>query len=1600
MVNKTQLSSTFATEEHLQHLKKKLKQDLLESSTQKALAEIFLNSMSLNDLEKETPAFFKGAIDCVAHHLHQNKCPNKVVDVINVSSGGITRTIIISLNKNIPFLVDSLANELRESNHPINFFIHPIIDVERTAEGQLKSFQSADAVNATHEKESLIYVQLSETLDVKQRNRLKKQLHTILKDVYVAVADWKKMRNAMQNVIRFTKKSPITFNFPKDEVIHFLKWLDDGFFTFLGYRHIRYEKQRIAVQKKLGIFKTNGRCLYRKNCDDPEKDYLQSKAPILITKTIAKGTVHRNVPMDVIRVQEMDAHENILGEFEFIGLFTSTVYTGSVRHFPILRKKVEKVMLDSGLSPSWHDGKALIHILETFPRDELFQIETDHLKKAAHDVLDLQERPELSVFIRESSLGHIVTCLVYVPRERYNADLRQRMGYILEHQMNGQVSASIPMIEPDLPYARVYYTLTKNHEDNINYHLPTLRTALSAASLTWEDHLQHVLEKQVDPERITTLKRKFLNGFPVYYQEQFSPEIALRDIPEIEKTLEHQALTIRVFPNDDKVRMNLKIYHPARPLPLSNIMPLLENMGLNVITEINYKIVAQDTNSCVYLHDFNVELKHPIVEPPETFCPRFEDALLNIWQQNCEDDAFNALILSTTLSWRKIIILRALYRYLKQIKFGYSLRFVSASLIRNASISQQLVNYFLSMFAPNQTEETLKDVNDALVDLEAQIESITLADDDKIFRQFTGLINAILRTNYFQHDKQGNPKPYLSFKFNCRFIPNLPEPHPTYEVFVYAPSFEAVHLRTGAVARGGLRWSDRPEDFRTEILSLMKAQKVKNTVIVPVGAKGGFVIKENLNDLSYEEKQASGIKYYQMMISALLDITDNLKGTRIIKPANVQCYDGDDPYLVVAADKGTATFSDHANAISNKRQFWLGDAFASGGSQGYDHKKMGITARGAWVSVMRHFREMGIDTQHEDFTAVGIGDMSGDVFGNGMLLSKHICLVAAFNHREIFIDPKPDAAKSYAERERLFNLPRSSWRDYNPALISEGGGVFDRKAKKIALTPEIMALLGTPKKEATPDELIKLILLASYDLLWFGGIGTFVKSTAESNDAADDHLNDGLRVNAAQLNCKVIGEGANLGITQKGRIEFSLRGGRINTDAIDNSAGVDCSDHEVNIKILLDKIVAQKKLSHPKRNSLLKQMTDDVAALVLRNNYLQTQAISIIKARSYHVLERQGRFMRQLESVGILNRQLEYLPEEDVLEERLKSLKGLTRPEIAVLLAYGKIYAYELIDQTNLIKDPAFDNVMVDYFPERLRRKYLNYIKKHPLKRQIITTFAANDLVNRLGPTFINEMAHKTGHRADTIFKAYYIVKSVFNMEHIWYQIESLDGKIASDIQAKMFLGCLTVIDNSCLWVLKNMELKHKTSAIITKLGAAFSKIQDNLKSLVKGTIAHNMDHEENSLLEKGVPKDLATAYTQLDALQYAWYIQDIAQDNRLNLLDVAGAYYCIGQNLNVDWLRKQTAINMSDQHWSRKLLRYIQFQLAQGQSLITKHVLKVGPKSAPLEEKYELWSTTHQNRLSKYARTIKDIQNAAKIENEMLAVAAQELYRLSQEPA
>lgn len=1331
-----------------------------------------LEHIALEDLNFTSPE----KLSFLSSHFwdfFQNRAPLEIkVNIYTCQIGSATsqghKTIIEMLTNDMPFLVDSVTAEIANSGFQTNIFLHPVLSTLRDRAGHFIGLpQAVDTSDNKIQTEALLLLELNQLLSPEQTEALQIRLVKALESVRAAVADWQLMRKKLYSVINEMTFVPGLKIEEEEEARAFLHWLDQDHFTFLAAREFTYDSankkgaRQLVEKSQLGLFSNQAFETAHQEFESKAEleSFLKGTQLVRAAKSLMVSPVHRPTFMDIIRVKKFSQNGEVTGDYEFLGLFTSTAYHDKPEQIPLCRQKVRYVLEKSGYHPKSHDGKALIHILNTFPRDELFQIAENTLYDIATGILELFERPEVSLFVRVDTHGHAISCFVFVPRDRYDTRLREKILKILEENFRGKTAAFYTHIS-DENLARLH-VIIRSEKKIPQFDLDDINEQLKIAAESWEDHLKSLLLDKKNEETAWTLLNQFNRAFPIAYQERYSPDDALIDIEILNSVVQRQRLGVNLFayPYDDQ-RLLLKLYHIGKPIHLSDVMPMLEGMGLRAISEVPFEIRVQDVPESLWLHEFLLESKNNV--NIKFIKDKFEKAFSQLWLGHIENDHLNGLVLTSGMTWREIIILRAYTRYLRQIGSLFSHNYVESCLARYPLFAKTLVEIFLLKFDPNLARPNDEIIKEKEASLKEQLESIKNIDDDRILRRFINLIQSTLRVNYFQKNPDGKDKTYLSLKFDSLKISELPLPRPQFEIFVYAPEMEAIHLRGGKVARGGLRWSDRREDFRTEVLGLMKAQMIKNALIVPVGSKGGFVVKS-------EEKptREQVVECYKTMIRGLLDITDNLKGDEVIPPQDVVRHDEDDPYLVVAADKGTATFSDIANGISKDYGFWLQDAFASGGSSGYDHKKMGITAKGAWESVKLHFREMGKDIAQESFTVVGVGDMSGDVFGNGMLLSQNICLRAAFNHQAIFLDPNPDLKASFDERKRLFELPYSAWSDYNKDLISKGGGVYLRDQKIIDLSPEVQDMLGTEETALAPNDLIRTLLKMPVDLLWFGGIGTFIKSKLENNATVGDRANDQLRVDGSEIKAKIIGEGANLGVTQSGRIEFAQKGGRINTDSIDNAGGVNCSDHEVNIKILLNDLIDRGEMTLKERDQLLLDMTDEVAALVIQDNFTQNQAISIAEAQGYDHANHYSRLINYLEKKGILNSQLEHLPDDEKMKERKAHRKGLLRPELSVLLAHSKITLGREIARSNFTEDPALLQDLVNYFPKKLQEKWGHAIPRHRLRREITATVVTNNLVNRAGLAFVHEQMRKTGAGASDITKSYVITRRIIDLKRM-----------------------------------------------------------------------------------------------------------------------------------------------------------------------------------------------------------------------------------------
>jgi glutamate dehydrogenase len=1521
---------------------------------------------------------------------------------------GLEHTVLEVVNDDMPFIVDSVTAEINRRERNIHLLLHPVMRVRRDSSGRRIELAANQPAPPDAITESYMHVEIDQETEPGELELIRASIERVLESVRVAVADWRAMRARLAENIQEleTRKLPM----PQEEVDEakaFLKWLDEGNYIFLGFRRYGFEtrdgKDYLPAQPETGLgILREMRPESVERSDQPLSPefsaYARRKDLLIITKANNRSMIHRSVPMDRVGIKRYNDEGNLIAEDRFLGLFTSAAYSRSVREIPMLRLKAKRTLDRAGLDPRSHNGKALVEILETFPRDEFFQITDSDLFEVARGILLLQERQRVALFTRKDVFERFVSCFVFVPRDRYTPDFKERAKQILEEAFDGRDTAIYDHVT-DSPLARGLFIVRTSPGRIPDVDIKRVEAYLSEAARTWSDRLLEALVQQKGEEAGIELHRRYKKAFPMAYAERFSAAAAIYDIAHVEDVLATGTLHVDLYRHrgQDQRQFHFKIIHTGPPVPLSEIMPRLENMGVKVQSEVPYEVQPFGATQVVRIRDFSLSAQG-MQDDLMPVKQKFQETFIRVWNNEAENDGFNRLILAGELEWHEVVVVRAYCKYIRQIGVPLSEAYIQQTLANNAGVTRQLVQLFINNFDPSLGSATrMSGRHAAGLGIRAQIEdaltSVTNPDEDRILRLYVTLIEATLRTNYFQAEQRAaggerTRKPYLSFKLNSQTIAELPAPRPLFEIFVYSTLMEGLHLRAGKVARGGIRWSDRREDFRTEILGLMKAQNVKNVVIVPMGSKGGFVVKNPSADRAVFQRE--GVEAYKTLLRGMLDITDNLRGSDVIPPNSVARRDPDDPYLVVAADKGTATFSDIANAVSAEYGFWLGDAFASGGSAGYDHKAMGITSRGGWEAVKRHFRELGVNTQTEDFTVVGVGDMSGDVFGNAMLLSTHIKLIAAFNHSHIFVDPNPDLRISFSERQRMFDQ-RLNWNGYNTQLLSRGGAVFSRTSKTITISEEVQKRFVLPKSVVTPADLMRAILRAKADLLWLGGIGTYVKASFEDHAAARDRTNDVLRVDARELRVRVVGEGANLGFTQRGRIEFARGGGKINTDAIDNSAGVDTSDHEVNIKILLYDAIERGELRSEDRNKLLAEMTDEVARLVLRDNYEQPQAISVTASLGESVLDEQARYMRALERVGKLDRALEGLPDDDTIAERHAARIGLTRPEIAVLMAYSKIVLYQDLLATDLPDDPLLAEDLVLYFPEPLRIRFRPAIERHRLRREIIATYITNSMINRVRPTFVSQMTEETGKPASDVARAFTIIRDSFDLRSLWADIEALDNKLPARQQIEMFIEVGRLLERAVQWLLRSTYEKLEIAAYVAEFKPRIETLAGRLHEVLPAPLMASLNTRRSELEATGIPAALAQRVASLGVMAAALDIVRLTRAGR-PVDEVARVYFGVGARFGLDRLRAAGASIAADTPWQKAAVAAMVDDLFNYQSILASRVIS---ETNGARDPVDVWLASRTRVVDRIDQTMTDFRAASTVDLAMLTVASRQLRAL-----
>ncbi|SIR21784.1 glutamate dehydrogenase [Rhizobium sp. RU35A] len=1506
-----------------------------------------------------------------------------IVPVEGVAPNGVAVSVLTVIDRDMPFLFDSIMGEVTASHRDITLAVHPILDVQAGRRPSLYSHERSDA-GSRHV--SFVQIHLN-PLSEEQAGALIERLRQVLDRVHSAISDWRPMLDLLDAAVsELPANGGGRRKGDREEAVSFLTWLRNGNFIFLGMREYVYSGEGAGATvergkgRGLGILFDPDVLVLRQGKDQvtttPEiLQFLQGPDLLIVTKANVKSVVHRRAYMDYVGVKRFDADGRVTGELRIVGLFTATAYTHSVTEIPLLRAKVERVEDHFGFDPVSHSGRMLRNTLESYPRDDLFQIDAELLARYCEQIMELAERPRVRALARIDHFDRFVSILVYVPRENYNSAVREKIGAYLAATFQGHVSAYYPAF-PEGGTARVHFIIGRRDGKTPRIAQPKLEEAIREIATPWQDRFAGL----AGPDS-PALDTSFA------FQEAFSPEETLADLPDILACTRGEPIRISLYERQDEARriLALKIFHAGGHLALSRRVPLLENLGFQVVSERTFDLGLAGTGTRVVLHDMELELPEGRAVDLEREAPLLEEAFLAAFAGAVDNDSFNRLVLLTGLSVREVTVLRAYARYLRQTGIVYSQAHIADTLSRYPDISRRLFALFRDGFDPalgeRQRERKLSDHHEAI---ETALAAVPNLDDDRTLRRFVNAIDSTLRTNYFQTGADGKPKPVLAFKLDPKLLDGLPQPRPFREIFVYGTEVEGVHLRFGKVARGGLRWSDRGEDYRTEVLGLVKAQQVKNAVIVPVGAKGGFFPKKLPSPAQRDAFFNAGKEAYKTFIRTLLSITDNISGGEVVGPADTLRLDGDDPYFVVAADKGTATFSDTANGLAQEAGFWLDDAFASGGSAGYDHKKMGITARGAWEAVKRHFREMNVDIQATPFTVAGVGDMSGDVFGNGMLLSRHIRLIAAFDHRDIFIDPNPDVKKSFAERNRMFKLPRSSWQDYDRAVMSEGGMIIARSEKSVKLTPQAKAAIGLDKDVATPFEIMTAILKSPVDLLWFGGIGTYIKAQSETDAEVGDRANDPIRVTASEVQAKVIGEGANLGVTQRGRIAYALGGGRINSDAIDNSAGVNSSDVEVNIKIALSPAMQDGRLPRDKRNKLLVSMTEEVGNLVLRNNYLQTLAISLTTRRGSRNREELARLMSALEARGELNRKVETLPDDAELADRYAAGKPLTRPEVGVLLSYAKIVLFDALAASDLPDDPYFGAVLSGYFPRQMQKPYAADIAHHRLHREIIATVLANEVINRGGPGFAQMLSDISGRSPVEVVKAAFIARDAYDLPKLWAAVDGLDGQLDGETQNDLYEQIGEIFVGATIFILQ-------TGLTAGPVEAAVARIRTGIRSL-RGAISKTSPRAEN--LSDELPEELTEELNILPNLVLVPEIMLISERSGAPLSRATEVYFHATDTFRVNrFLEAGERFNTADHYENLALIRSLQQIAAARRDIVTVALSTHGKDRKPLEA----WLASDRLRLNRISSELLALSESGDTSLARMMVAASLFNDLAQ---
>jgi glutamate dehydrogenase len=1547
------------------------------------------------------------------------------------------RDVVDIVTDDMPFLVDSIRMELTRHDVTTQLVVHPQFLVRRNVAGELREVIGlVDGERPPQDEiaESWTHVEIGRLPDG-EAAKLQRDLERVLGDVRVAVEDWHRIQaravQLAEHLAMSAEGSPSESDESPAEVEALLRWLADRHFTFLGYREYDLVEGPDGMALRgvpgtgLGILR-HDRAGSKSFAALPPEVRARAKDPqlLILTKANSRSTVHRPSYLDYVAVKRLDPAGQVTGEYRFLGLYTHDAYTESITRIPVLRRKLTEVLAALGFAADGHDGKDLAEFMEGYPREDLFQTTVEQLIPVAEAVLRLRERTQSRLFLRKDIYGRYMSCLLYLPRDRYTTQVRLRTQEILLKALDG-ASVDYSVMVGESPVARLHIVVRAERGHLLpDVDAAKLEAEVGAAIRSWDDDLAEEALCQLGEERGQALLDMCSGqAIPPTYKTDVPANVAVDDLEKVLKLRESgESVAFDLWesesyvggvpiedspggepqdPGDGHRVWRLSIYRTGSPITLTDVLPRLQHMGVDVVDEHPYEFEAAEP---FWIYDFGLR-KSDVGPDAASRAPAsvasvkdlVQDALTALWHGDVEDDGFNALVLDAHLTWRQVVVLRAYAKYLRQAGSTFSQNYIERVLRSNITITRLLVRLFESRFDPDRQQGEAERSEAITEEIRGEVDEVESLDQDRILRAYWGLIQATLRTNYFTEPAAPRQRAaYLVVKLDAGQVPDLPAPRPVFELFVYSPRFEAVHLRFAGVARGGLRWSDRREDFRTEILGLAKAQEVKNSVIVPSGSKGGFVCKRLPDPGDRDAYQGEVLACYRNFISAMLDVTDNLEAGHVVPPTRVVRRDGDDVYLVVAADKGTATFSDTANEIAKSRGFWLGDAFASGGSEGYDHKKMGITARGAWESVKFHFQTMGIDVDQTDFSVVGIGDMSGDVFGNGMLLSRHIRLVAAFDHRHLFLDPDPDPAASFAERERLFALAGSSWADYDTALISEGGGVWQRSAKSVPVSAQVRAVLGLEEgvNALPPDDLISAVLRAPVDLLWNGGIGTYVKATGQTQADAGDRTNDAVRVDASELRVRVVGEGGNLGLTQEARIEYALGGGRVDTDFIDNSAGVDTSDHEVNIKILLDGVVRDGELTPADRGKLLHEMTGEVGDLVLTHNYLQNRVLAAATAQAPQMLHVHARYIRKLERDGRVRRKLDVLPGDKEIAERRSAGIGLTSPEFSVLLAQTKIAAAQEVLASGLPDDPYLRRVLTGYFPRPLQERYADRMRSHRLHREIITTVVVNDMVDRSGITFAFRLNEETGASVPDIAAAWLVARDVFDMAGFWAQVEALDAKVDTAVQVQLSLEGRKLTERAARWLLYNRRPPFDVQATIDFLADGVLTVGSGLPKLLTGSDLTGFEERRDSFTSRGVPVALAERVAAMVPAYAAFDIVDVAASTGRPVEETAEVYFDLADRLQITRLRDRITALPREDRWNTMARAALRDDLYSAHAALAADVLQATGPGKP-EERLAAWVARNESAVRRAGQTLTEIWESDRFTVATLSVAVRAVRTL-----